>query len=87
MQLKQRLLLPLPWLPTSKKGLVIVMEKSVAEMRFAIVSHYEEKGYSHEQAEAYIRHDVDEVLRVYHNLQEEKKLPPKTERNNPLLLD
>lgn len=63
------------------------MEKTIAEMRSAIVSHYEDKGYSHEQAEAYIRHDVDEVLRVYHNLQEEMKLPPKTERNNPLLLD
>ena len=63
------------------------MEKSIAEMRSAVVSHYEDKGYTRKQAEDYIRHDVGEVLRVYHNLQEEMKLPPTTERNTPLLLD
>ena len=63
------------------------MEKSIAEMRSAIVRYYEDRGYTHEHAEGYISHDADQIMRVYNAIQEEKKLPPKTERNNPLLLD
>lgn len=63
------------------------MEKSIAEMRSAIVHYYEDRGYTHEHSEAYVLHDADHVLWLYNKIQEEKKLPPKTERNSPLLLE
>ena len=63
------------------------MEKSVSEARAECVRYYEDKTYSHEHAEAYVPHDADQIMRVYNAIQEEKKLPPKTEQNTPLLLD
>ena len=63
------------------------MEKSVSEARAECVRYYENRGYTTKHAEAYVPHDADQIMRVYHAIQEEKKLPPKTERNNPLLLE
>lgn len=48
------------------------MEKSVAEMRSAIVCYYENKGYSHKHAEAYVPHDADQIMRIYNIIQKEK---------------
>ena len=59
------------------------MEKSVSEARAECVRYYEDKTYSHEHAEAHVPHDADQIMRVYHAIQEEKKLPPKTEQNTP----
>ena len=63
------------------------MKKSVSEARAECVRYYENRGYTHEHAEAYVPHDADHVLWLYNKIQEEKKLPPKAKRNNPLLLD
>ena len=63
------------------------MEKTVSEARAECVRYYEDKTYSHNHAEGYIPHDADRIMWVYNAIQEEKKLPPNTERNNPLLLD
>lgn len=56
--------------------MVIAMEKSIAEMRSAIVKYYEEKEYSHEHAEDYVPHDADYVLWLYNKIQEEKGNEP-----------
>lgn len=66
---------------------MIIMEKSIAEMRSAIVRYYEDRGYTHEHSEAYVPHDADQIMRVYNAIQEEKNLPPNRTRNNPLLLE
>ena len=77
----------MPWLLTSKKGLVTAMEISVEEMRSAIVGYYEDNGYSHKDADAHVPHSPDHILWIYNKIQEEKKLPPNDTRSNPLLLE
>ena len=52
------------------------MEKTIAEMRSAIVRYYEEKEYSHEHAEAHVPHDADQILRIYNIIQEERGNDP-----------
>lgn len=52
------------------------MENSIAEMRSAIVQYYEDKGYSHKHAEAYVPHDADQILRIYNIIQEERGSDP-----------
>ena len=63
------------------------MEKSVSEARAECVRYYEDRGYTHEHAEDYIPRSADQIMRVYNAIQEEKNLPPKKTRNNPLLLE
>jgi len=46
------------------------MEKSIAEMRSAIVRYYEDRGYTHEHSETYVPHDADHVLWLYTKIQE-----------------
>ena len=52
------------------------MEKSIAEMRSVIVQYYEDKEYSHKHAEAYVPNDVDQIIRIYNIIQEEKGNEP-----------
>ena len=52
------------------------MEKSIAEMRSAIVRYYEEKGYTHAHAEDHVPHDTSHVLWLYNKIQEEKDNSP-----------
>ena len=52
------------------------MEKSIVEMRSAIVQYYEDKGYSHKHAEAYVPNDADQIRRVFSIIQEEKGNEP-----------
>lgn len=54
----------------------MAMEKSIAEMRSAIVEYYEKKEYSHKHAEAYVPHDADQILRIYNIIQEERGNDP-----------
>ena len=61
--------------------------ETINKLRAECVRYYEDKTYSHDHAEGYISHDANQIMQVYNAIQEEKKLPPKTERNNPLLLD
>ena len=70
------MLLKCPPHRTSKKGKVIPMEKSIAEMRSAIVRYYEEKGYTHAHAEDHVPHDASHVLWLYNKIQEEKDNSP-----------
>ena len=52
------------------------MEKSIAEMRSAIVRYYEDRGYTHEHSEGYVPHDADHVLWLYTKIQEENGNEP-----------
>lgn len=60
------------------------MEKSIAEMRSAIVEYYEKKEYSHKHAEAYVPHDADQILRIYNIIQEETTPQVPNERREPV---
>ena len=52
------------------------MEKSIAEMRSAIVRYYEDKEYPHKHVEAYVPHDADQIVRIYNIIQAEKGNDP-----------
>ena len=50
---------------------VPTMEISISAARADIVRYYEDRGYSHAHAEAYVPHSADQVMRIYNIIQKE----------------